>query len=171
MHTHTHLQKTHSCMYPRTHKHTWLHNNTPYFPLNLKKPILPLDILLPIYTCTRISHTHACWILPGYWKEEGWCSLVTTGHVPWQLHPACEPVRDTCSTLTQWQRSHWSDPIKKWGFHICLPWQPSWQVWLKEAPEEPRRTCISVLHIIVTQTACCSFPVKSYLDMITTTNV
>lgn len=83
--------------------------------------------------CTYREHMHACahmhiacfppkhsqYANPA-WKLERrrrGASFASTGHVPWQLPPDCQPVRwDMCGTLTQWQRSYRSsDLIKKGG--------------------------------------------------------
>lgn len=136
MHTHTHLQKKHAWMYPRAHKHTWLHNNTPYLCCYLKSPF-HLLISGSAYAC---AHAHivnacmrACACFPpkhSQYANPAWkldrrrrgASFASTGHVPWQPHPDCQPVRwDMFGTLTQWQRSYWSGDLIKKGGLASLP--------------------------------------------------
>lgn len=102
MHAHPHSLAEESCMnvYPRTHEHTWLHNNMPYFLCNLKSPF-SLLISPSQYACAHasIANIHACTQThiacypPKHSQHVNPAWKLETGHVPWQPHPDFEPVR------------------------------------------------------------------------------
>lgn len=75
-----------------------------------------------MFTCTykvtlRVFHQNSMQVLPGNWELGGGVLICFSWTFSMATASWCEPVRrDTCGTLTQWQRSSWSsDPIKKQG--------------------------------------------------------
>lgn len=73
----------------------------PYFPFNLKSPSPPRYLAL---ARAALAHKHVdpARILGA--KAGGRASSASTGRLPWQPHPHCQPVGlDVCGTLTQWQ--------------------------------------------------------------------
>lgn len=119
-------------MHECTRAHTNTHGCTitrPTYAAILKAHSPSWYLVLHMHARTHISRTHAhiACFPPKHsqyanpaWKLERrrrGASFASTGHVPWQPHPDCQPVRwDMCGTLTQWQRSYWSsDLIKKGG--------------------------------------------------------
>lgn len=162
--THTHLQEnrayTRSCM----HQHTWLHNETPYFLCNLKKTSLPRLSLIShllymcvhvhpsrthMFTCVdkvtlRVFHQNSMQVLPGNWEMGGGVLICFNWTFSMATASWCEPVRrDTCGTLTQWQRPSWSsDPIKKQaegGWSAVFSGTSHVKLSQGKAPEDPEQ--------------------------------
>lgn len=161
-------------MHVPAHEHTWLHNNLPYFLCKLKSPFSLLISLSPQHACAHASiasrythiacfppedsqHANPAWKLEG--RRKGGVSFASTGHIPWQRHPDCEPVRlDMCGTLTQWQRSYrGSGPMKK-GALASLPSLTRHMLTsVKESPKDTEQPCVCVLHIAVSLVGPCGF--------------
>lgn len=118
--------------------------------------------LTHMFTCMdkvtlRVFHQNSMEVLPGNWEMGGGVLICFKWTFSMVTASWCEPVRrDTCGTLTQWQRSSWSsDPIKKQGVCVgvggklksCLLWHFSCQTESRKSPWRSRATLYILIFV------------------------